>query len=104
MRRRWQRLRRALTGLAVATLAAGGLAAAPPTAALGGAHTWAVTGPSRSGPTAHLDLDAAGELRLAVDLHGAPVLLPGRLGIRTDRHDLTSGLQVVGRKDRTVHE
>jgi hypothetical protein len=110
-----------VTGLAVAALAgtaalAGGATAhaagaddqaagsGGSAAAHGSAHSWTLTGPGRSGPTARLGLDAAGDLRLAVDLGGAPVLLPGRLGVRTDQHDLTTGLRMTGRTDRTVHE
>ena len=107
MRHRYEGARRAVTGLAVAALVGSGLvvaAAAPSTAAQGAARTWTVTGPGHSGLTAELDLDAAGELRLAVDRDRVPVLLPGRLGIRTGTHDLTSGLRLVDRRDRTVHE
>jgi alpha-glucosidase len=107
MRQRWREARRIVASAAVAAVAAGGLAVAavaPSAAEQGTAHTWTVAGPSGSELTAELGLDAAGELRLAVDRGGAPVLLPGRLGIRTDRHDLTAGLRMVDRKDRTVHE
>ncbi|MBY8882290.1 glycoside hydrolase family 97 catalytic domain-containing protein [Actinacidiphila acidipaludis] len=107
MRQRWQRARRAVAGLAVAAMAGGGLtvaAAGPSAAEQDTAHTWTVAGPGGSDLSAELDLDAAGELRLAVDRGGAPVLLPGRLGIRTSLHDLTSGLRLVDRHDRTVHE
>ena len=107
MGRRWQRARRAVAGAAVAALAGGGLAvaaAAPSAAQQDTADSWSVAGPAGSQLTAELGLDAGGDLRLAIDRGGSPVLLPGRLGIRTDQHDLTTGLHFTGRKDRTVHE
>ncbi|WP_335982831.1 glycoside hydrolase family 97 catalytic domain-containing protein [Streptomyces sp. CA2R106] len=108
-----------VTGVALSALVGSGLvvaAAAPSTAAPRSASTpqstsaphspgtWTVDDPARSTLTAQLDLDSAGELHLAVDRGGTPVLLPGRLGIRTDQHDLTAGLELVRRQDRTVHE
>jgi hypothetical protein len=96
-----------VTGVAVSALLGSGLvvvAAAPSTAAPHSPDTWTVNDPGRSTLSADLGLDAAGELHLAVDRGGVPVLLPGRLGIRTDQHDLTTGLKLVKRQDRTVHE
>ncbi|MGN5632337.1 glycoside hydrolase family 97 catalytic domain-containing protein [Streptomyces sp. AC154] len=78
--------------------------AAPSPAAQNAAGTWTVNGPGRSALDAELGLDSAGELHLAVDSGDAPVLLPGRLGIRTDRHDLTTGLRLVRMREHTVHE
>ncbi|MFJ2955555.1 glycoside hydrolase family 97 catalytic domain-containing protein [Streptomyces sp. NPDC087270] len=112
-----------MTGVALSALLGSGLvvaAAAPstaapstaarhsatqnPTTAQNSNGSWTVDDPGRSTLTAQLDLDSAGELHLAVDRGSAPVLLPGRLGIRTDQHDLTTGLRLVKRQDRTVHE
>jgi hypothetical protein len=111
MRQRCHALRRVVVGLALTALAGSGLvvaAAAPSGAAQpsggAGAGTWTVTGPAHTDLSAHLGLDAAGQLHLAVDRDGAPVLLPGRLGLRTGTHDLTTGLRLVDRHDRTVHE
>lgn len=107
MRQRRKRLLRVVTGVALSGLLGSGLtvaAAAPSTAAQKPADTWTVNGPGHSALTAELDLDSAGELHLAVDNGNAPVLLPGRLGIRTDQHDLTTGLRLVKKQERTVHE
>lgn len=107
MRQRRERVWRAVTGVVAAALVGSGLvvaAAVPSTAEQPAARTWTVSGPGHSDLTAELNLNAAGELRLAVDRGAAPVLLPGRLGIRTEQHDLTSGLRLVRRQDRTVHD
>ncbi|SEG92251.1 Glycosyl-hydrolase 97 C-terminal, oligomerisation [Actinacidiphila yanglinensis] len=106
-----------MAATAAAALAAGALvvaAAAPSTASsiaaapsAGDPHadgTWTVTGPAHTDLSAELSVDSAGDLRLAVDRDGLPVLLPGRLGIRTDAHDLTTGLSFVSKRERTVHE
>jgi hypothetical protein len=99
-----------VTGVALAALVGSGLvvaAAAPSSATQDGSRTWSVTGPGAPGAarlTADVDLDAAGDLHLAVERGGTPVLLPGRLGITTDEHDLTTGLRLVDRRERTVHE
>ncbi len=107
MRPMRERFRRAVSGVALSALLGSGLAvaaAAPSTAAPRPANTWTVNEPGRSALSAELGLDPSGELRLAVDRGGAPVLLPGRLGIRTASHDLTKGLRFVKRRERTVHE
>ena len=103
------RIRLLVAGLAVLAVGGGATAAtaAPPSAlpsALPSTHSWAVAGPGGSALSAKLDLDGAGELRLAVDRGAVPVLLPGRLGITTDQHQFTSGLAFVKRSDRTVRE
>ncbi|SCE42038.1 NPCBM-associated, NEW3 domain of alpha-galactosidase [Streptomyces sp. DfronAA-171] len=113
-RKRYERFRRAVIGVTLSALASGGLLAATtapstaapttPTTAATPATTWTVRDPAHSALTARLALDPAGELRLAVTRDGAPVLAPGRLGLRTDRHDLTTGLRLVDREDRTVHD
>lgn len=46
----------------------------------------------------------AGRLKLAVYRNGSVVLEPSPLGIITKGADLSTGLQFVGRKDRTVTE
>lgn len=107
MRHRLGRPWRAVTGVALAALVGSGLvvaASAPSTAVQSGSRSWTVAGPGHSGLTAEVDLDAAGALTLAVDSGDSPVLLPGRLGIQTDKHDLTTALRLVDRKDRTVHQ
>ena len=107
MRQRCERFWRVVTGVALSALLGSGLvtaAAAPSTAAQHSADSWRVSGSGNSALTAELGLDSAGELHLAVDRGSTPVLLPGRLGIRTDQHDLTTGLRLVRRQDRTVHE
>lgn len=68
------------------------------------AGSWTVNGPGRSALDVELVLDAAGGLHLAVDRDNVPALLPGRLGIRTDQHDLTTGLRLVTMRESTVHE
>ncbi|MEU6443575.1 glycoside hydrolase family 97 catalytic domain-containing protein [Streptomyces sp. NPDC047046] len=112
-RKRYERFRRAVIGVTLSALASGGLlaatttpstAATTPTTAATPTTTWTVSDPARSALTARLALDSAGGLRLAVARDGAPVLSPGRLGIRTDEHDLTTGLRLLGREDRTVHD
>ncbi len=107
MREQWRRPWRALAGVTVGALMGGTLvvtAAAPSGAGEQAGHTWSVTGPGTSELAAEVDLDAAGELHLAVERDSKPVLLPGRLGLRTDTHDLTTGLRLVDRRERTVHE
>ncbi|MFG1807426.1 glycoside hydrolase family 97 catalytic domain-containing protein [Streptomyces sp. NPDC049040] len=107
MRRRRERLWQAATGVALSGLLGSALVvatAAPSTAAQNPAGTWTVNGPGASPLNAQLDLDAAGELHLAVDSGGSPVLLPGRLGIRTDQHDLTTGLKLAKLQEKTVRE
>ncbi|MEE4540388.1 glycoside hydrolase family 97 catalytic domain-containing protein [Streptomyces sp. V4-01] len=107
MRQGRRKLWRAVTGLALSGLLGSGLvvaAAASSTAAHDPADSWTVDGPGGSALQAELGLDPSGGLRLAVDSGGAPVLLPGRLGIRTDQHDLTTGLRLVDRQQRTVRE
>lgn len=107
MRGRREGLWRAVTGVALSGLLGSTVvvaAAAPSTAVQTPARSWTVNGPGNSALNAELDLDPAGELHLAVDRDNVPALLPGRLGIRTDQHDLTTGLRLVKTSERTVHE
>ncbi|WP_328580643.1 glycoside hydrolase family 97 protein [Streptomyces sp. NBC_00370] len=107
MRGRREGLWRAVTGVALSGLLGSMVvvaAAAPSTAVQTPARSWTVNGPGDSALNAELDLDPAGELHLAVDRDKVPALLPGRLGIRTDQHDLTTGLRLVKTSERTVHE
>jgi hypothetical protein len=93
-----------LLGSALVMAAGGPSTAAESTAAQNPAGSWTVNGPGKSAVSADLALDSAGELHLSVDSGSAPVLLPGRLGIRTDQHDLTAGLKLAKMQERTVHE
>ncbi|MFI0938833.1 glycoside hydrolase family 97 catalytic domain-containing protein [Streptomyces sp. NPDC021020] len=98
---------KAVAGLALAALTGSGLvvaAAAPSSARPQHSGTTTIAGPAHSGLTAQVTVDGAGEPSLAVERNGRPVLLPGRLGIRTGTDDLTTGLRLVDRHDRTVHE
>lgn len=96
------RLRLVAAVLTAIAVTGGGVTAVA--GAASAALAWTVGGPGASPTAARLDLDDAGRLHLAVDRGGAPVLLPGRLGITTADHDFTAGLTFVGRKDRTVEE
>ncbi|WP_240434470.1 glycoside hydrolase family 97 protein [Streptomyces sp. YIM 130001] len=56
------------------------------------------------GPTATLRLDDDGALTLGVENKGRTVLEPGAVGITTDEGELTSGLELLDRNDRTFGE
>jgi alpha-glucosidase len=87
------------TTAAVATLAAG-LLAAPATAAT--ARQWQLTAPGGGGPSATVRLDSAGRLSLAVQRGGTQVLASSALGIRTRAADLSTGLRFTTRADTHV--
>ena len=81
--------------LVVAAMVATLVAPTPATAA---PNRWTV---SDAGLSAQVTLEN-GSLRLGVTRHGRPVLAPAPVGLRTTDADLTSGLRVVDRRERTV--
>ncbi|MEV8389112.1 MULTISPECIES: glycoside hydrolase family 97 catalytic domain-containing protein [unclassified Streptomyces] len=87
----------ALAAVLVAALPAGAEPAA-----------WKVSAPSAPtghGPAAVVRLDpSGGGLSLEVTRDGQTVIEPSPLGIVTERADLSTGLRLLGRSDRTVSE
>lgn len=90
------------SALLAATLAAilGGGVLAPTASAQDESWTVALD----DGPTATVNLDDDGALTLAVQRDGRTVLEPGPLGITSDEAELTAGLRLLEREDRTVEE
>jgi hypothetical protein len=86
---------RALSAVTVAALVTTLVTATPATAA---PDWWTV---SDSGLSAQVTLED-GNLRLGVTRHDRPVLAPAPVGLRTTDADLTSGLRVVDRDERTI--
>lgn len=73
-------------------------------AAAASSGRWIVTGPSRA-LSAQVSLDPQdGSLTLGVTKAGRTVLAPAALGLRTTGADLTRGLRLVDRAERTVTE
>jgi alpha-glucosidase len=66
------------------------------------AHTWTLTAPGGTGPTATVSLSTAGRLTLSVREAGATVLGSSALGVRTSATDLSTGLTFATRTDSHV--
>lgn len=99
----------ALAALLSGVLGLGALAAPATAANAPQDDVWTVTGPSppgsADGPSAVVALDPTdGSLSVSVRNAGHTVLEPAPAGIVTDRADLTSGLRLLERTDRTVSE
>jgi hypothetical protein len=65
-------------------------------------HTWTLTAPGGSGPTATVSLSTTGKLTLGVREGGATVLNSSVLGVRTSATDLSTGLTFTSRADTHV--
>src|SRR5436305_8485374 len=65
-------------------------------------HSWTLTAPGGTGPTATVSLSSTGKLTLGVRDGGATVLNTSALGIRTSAADLSTGLSFTSRSDTHV--
>ncbi|ANZ39995.1 alpha-glucosidase [Lentzea guizhouensis] len=72
-----------------------------PAPAIAAPDRWEIRGPSPLTATVELN---GGSPTLGVSRAGRAVLAPAPIGLRTTTADLTSGLRMVGRKDRVVTE
>ncbi|MEV6399294.1 glycoside hydrolase family 97 catalytic domain-containing protein [Streptomyces sp. NPDC051907] len=90
----------------IGILLCGAAVSAPEAMGAGGSGTWEVKQPRSSSDslTATVSLNDAGALTLAVRRGGATVLQPAPVGLVTDKADLSTGLRLGGRSDRTVTE
>jgi alpha-glucosidase len=66
------------------------------------AHTWTLTAPGGTGPTATVSLSTTGRLTLSVREAGATVLGSSALGLRSTAADLSTGLTFATRADSHV--
>ena len=85
-------------------VAGGAASAAPATDEAGTGSPWRVSGPRGSDLDGVLRLDGAGQVALDVVADGDTVLSATRLGLRGSDGDLTTGLTLVDRQDRTVSD